>query len=811
MYGIRLSVLKVRVNRTLSILILTSTSFFSYGQGLIEGRVTDQQQGLLAASVFLLGLDSTFIQGVATDSTGKFIFEIVIPGDYLISVHTIGYSRYYSLPVRAGDNHRVLPDIRLKEDPAVLAEILITGEREMIGQKLDRVVFDIGSSITSSGNTVLELLQKSAGVVVNRQSNVISINGRTGATVMINGKPIQLLSDALIQMLDGMNAANVEKIELITSPEARFDAEGGGGIIHIVTKEDPDMGTGGLFAFTAGASWAETLSGNFSINHRTKYFSCFADYSLTRRHNLHILNTKQTFRNTGFNRSVTGYSHRENVTRQQNLRSGFEWELNSKTLLSFVISAYRRNWTLRADTDESNYATADSTIVTHMRIAESNIWQSAAGTVGLHRKMNTKGEFALSLDYLYYDNNNPSRYNVDSYYEESDLSETSSIDLAKNTPIHFFVSRADYHHQAGASLSWEAGLKSVYTVLSNDVSVQRNTGQGWITDPTFSSSSLLNETIGAGYVSSKWTVNDQLEINGGLRYEFTRTSISSRAQQDLVSRRYGYLFPNFSVRKSLGVEKELRFSYARRITRPSYNDIAPYVFFWGPHSFSAGNTQLYPATADAVTAGYQLKQWTVSLHFTHSRNEITSLQPGQDSLSNLIYRSQNLKSLKTTGITNSYSAAISTWWDIQGTITAQYQVGRSSHLPVNFTSSLLGLNVTLINRLRLPKAFSIEVSALYQSRSISGISEFFPMGSLNAGVQKNFGKRGRLQLSMDDILYTNNWWIRTNSADNDLVTFFQYDWHNQFIRLSYTRSLGNLMMRPAEKRRGAEEERRRVE
>jgi hypothetical protein len=116
----------------------------------------------------------------------------------------------------------------------------------------------------------------------------------------------------------------------------------------------------------------------------------------------------------------------------------------------------------------------------------------------------------------------------------------------------------------------------------------------------------------------------------------------------------------------------------------------------------------------------------------------------------------------------------------------------------------------VINLLRLPKDFSIEISGMYQSKSLSGISEFLPIGSLNAGVQKSFRDKGTLRLAMDDILSTNNWRIKTNSPDNNLNSYFNYNWHNQFIRVTYTRSFGNTDLRSVKLKSGSEEERRRV-
>jgi hypothetical protein len=357
----------------------------------------------------------------------------------------------------------------------------------------------------------------------------------------------------------------------------------------------------------------------------------------------------------------------------------------------------------------------------------------------------------------------------------------------------------------------EAGVKGVLSHLDNNVLVQRLINNEWTVDPAFTSYSTLNEQIGAAYVSTKWQAGSQWQINSGLRYEYTHTSIGTPTRKNLINRKYGYIFPSIFLSKALDKEKDVQFSYSRRITRPTYNDIAPYVFFWGPNTFSAGNTSLWPAVSDAVKAGYHVKQWTISLQLSHSKNEINSYQPERDSQSNsLIYRSQNLNYLNTIGLTNSYSFNIASWWEVQNNLTAQYQVAQTSHLPNNVKFGLYGLNMNLVSILKLPNDFAIEISGFYQSKLLAGIGQYLPQGSLNGGIQKKFGENGTLKLAMDDILYTNFWRIKTHLPQNNLDTYFNYDFHNQFVRMTYSWKLGNNKLGSVKSKSGSEEERERV-
>lgn len=804
----RLVRFKVSVRKLFFALALLCVTFPCWGQLTIRGIVTDRG-GLPGVSILLLDLDSTSMAGTVTDSAGTFTLENVPPGEYLLSARMVGYMRYYSQPITIRDEHLLLGAIELKEEVVQLTEIVVKAERDLFEQATDRVVINVQNSVSSAGNTVLEVLQKSPGVVVDRQANTIRVQGRSGVTVMINNKPISLSSDGMLQLLDGMAAANIDKIELVSHPGARYDAQGGGGVIRIVTKVEPDVGTTASVSLMAGLSWAETLGGNISLQHKSSRVTWFTDYGLSRRHNLHIFRTDELRNAAAFNQQMHAYSHRDNITVQQNLRAGAEWMLDKHTTIDIGVTAYKRAWNLTADTDENAYATVDSTIATQMQIVELNNWHSITGAVGLTRKINKSDDLSVGVDYLYYGNSNPSNYRLKSLHEQTGREETSAIDLSKNTPIHFLVGHADYRSTPHKQFSWEAGVKSVYSMLDNDVTVMQKENERWAFDSTLSSSSSLIEYIYAAYASTTWHPHEGTDINAGLRYEFTKTFVSGAVDEEVVDREYGYWFPSLSVQKTLGDGKTMKLSYTRRIVRPGYNDIAPFVFFWASNTFSSGNTKLFPAVTDGITTSYQKNQWTVSLNFTHTRNEIAFLQPELNEQSKLIYRSQNMESLNTLAITNAYAMAPSGWLDMQANLTVQYQIGKSSHLPVNVERNLWGVNLSLVNRIKLPKEFSIEVSALYQSKTMSGASMYQPLGSLNAGVQKNFGKHGVLQLSMDDILYTNYWKIWTRSPESNLASYFEYDWHNQFIRLTYTRRFGNLKTKVVEKK-SAEEERGRV-
>lgn len=794
-------------------LIITALLLFVFNaqsQVSIQGRVIDRQQNLPSVTLLLFTHDSTLAKGVVSNIKGEFIFERVISGKYRVSASMIGYSKFISQPITIEKENVVLPDIVLEEAAAKLREVVIQAKKPLFQQQKDRLVINVQSSITSSGNTILEVLQKSPGVSVNRQNNSLSMNGKWGVRIMMDGKLLQLPMDAVVQMLDGMNSANVEKIELISTPPAKYDADGNAGLINIVTKGNKSLGTNGSFGLTLGAHWAETFGWNFNINHRSGKIAYFIDYSILRNHNLHILNLERQSLDPSFNQRIKDYSHRENITTQQNLSTGIEWKVSNKTSLSLGVALYRRNWNLTSFTNDQNYATIDSTVTTNMHIKELNVWQSATSAIELKTIFNSKSNICFNTDYLFYNNNNPSRYDSKLFYQQCQHSEASKINLKKETPIQFVIANVDYQYNFSPTFSLEAGMKGVTSNFQNDVRVQKLVNTTWVLDPALSSNSTMNEQVAAAYFSTQYKTKTQWSINSGLRYEYTHSNIKTTTQSNVINRKFGYFFPNLLIEKTFGEETGLQLSYVRRITRPTYNDLAPYVFFWGPNTYSTGNTLLLPSVSDAFKIGYHLKQWIASLQWSHSEREIAFLQPEKDISNNLIFRSQNLDYVNTLSLTNFISLSPSSWCNIQSTLTVQHQIATTSHLPNNTTLVLNGLNLNVITLFNLPNDFSVEVSGMYQSRSLSGISEFLPLGSLNVGIQKKIKKIGVFRLSMDDILYTNNWRIKTYSPENKLDTFFNYDWHNQFVKFTFTRNFGSKNLTALKLKSGSKEERERV-
>ena len=227
-----------------------------HAQSRISGLVLDENnQPITSANVLLLNSkDSGMVKGILTDKTGKYAFENIAPGKYRITFSFIGFQQEYTSLINIADKNEIIDagTIKLAKQTVKLSDVKIQVKKPMFEQKVDRMIINVSNSITSAGGTALDILERSPGVIVNRQSNTLSILGKDGVQIMINGKITHMPVSAIVQMLAGMNSSNIERIELITTPPANFDAEGNAGYINIVLINNPNEGLNGSYSLTMG-------------------------------------------------------------------------------------------------------------------------------------------------------------------------------------------------------------------------------------------------------------------------------------------------------------------------------------------------------------------------------------------------------------------------------------------------------------------------------------------------------------------------------------------------------------------------------
>ncbi len=784
------------------------------GQTGVSGTVTDEEGSPLpSATVLLLNpTDSSLVRGGITDENGWYHLQNIEPGTYILSVSMVGFRRHHTEEFALKEETLQQERIQLRESVEQLGTVSVTARKPLFEQKIDRLVVNVQRNITSSGNSALEVLEKSPGILINRQSNSISMNGKTGVRVMINDKVVRLPIDAVVQMLDGMSAANIEQIELITTPPAKYEAEGDAGLINIKMKKYGELGYNGNIGGNLGYSSDAVMGGNLNFNYRGTKLAYFINYSVNYNQTENRWYNERTLQQNGFEEIVRSDNYRDPVVDVQNARLGLEYNLNTNTTAGFLFTGYRRKWVTDDLSDNLVHLGPDSTLIAEMAVRETNHWRKGMANISLAHSFNKERHLSIDVDYLFYKHDNPSLYQNSFVEGNMDLMDNEAIDVEKKTPINIWVSRIDYKHDLSSTFKLGAGVKGTFSSFNNDLKISDQIQGKWMVNNSLTNEADLTEKIGAGYLSGNWTPYDDLQINGGLRYEYTNRLLNTSTDGKVVDRSDGYLFPSFFIKKELTNEYRIQASYIRRITRPSFNDLAPLVFFVDPRTFLSGNSNLKSAISDGFKLDLLRNQWSVSLQYSYNNNEIARWQPVIDTATNeYTYIAQNLDYLQTYAVTTSFPFSPTKGWNVQTNITGRYQRYKTSHLPENVILTAAGLTANVTNTVDLSNDISFEISAFYQSKSIWGMMQFSPLGSVNAGIQKRIGDgKGTIRLSMDDIFYTNTWRGNINVPQVHLNSLWKYDAHLQQVKLTFTWNFGNNELKGVSVESGSEEEQGRV-
>jgi hypothetical protein len=783
----------------------------SYGQLTLKGQVQSSNGDPLPfANVLLLDpSDSTLIIGDVAGSDGYFSFDNLVSNRYIINCMMIGFEPDYRL-IEVQDGKMDPIKIQMEESLLQLSDVTVEAEKPLYEKKPDRMVINVQSKVTSSGRSVLEVLERSPGVIVNRQGSSISMYGKSGVRVMINGRISQLPTDAVVQMLNGMNAANIEKIELITSPPAKYDAEGNAGIINIVMKENADQGTSGDFGLTSGYNQAEILGGNFNLNYRGDRFNHFMDYSILSDKNNQPWINLWTFE--GGEIPVTDFSDQQRSFRLtvQNLRVGTSYELSDKTEVDLLLTGYQRLWNMPDAFTQNVRNFEDSVVYTDMDINEKNKWSSWGMSTGLNHQFENGQSFSMNYDYLYFIHDNPSSYGFEPYINNT-RQESFLIDVYKETPLSFHVFTFDYKNPLSANFTLLGGAKYIYSTFVNKVDASIIQNAETQNSEALSSSSSMSEKIAAGYLLWNWDFNEKIRIDGGLRYEFTDTYLSTPEEDGLVDREFGNFFPNLTFSYQPSELQTLQFSYARRIIRPTYNDLAPFIFFTGPESNIGGNATLRPSLSDNWDITYTHSSWWLSIKYNEVKQVISRLQPMVDQENyGIITRSENGEYERIWSASAGLPLDITPWWEIQMDINLFYRQFRTAHYEQNFGTENFYFTGNTTFSFALPNSFSLELSGLYISDMFWGVWQIGEQSQVNFGVKKSLKNSSTLTLSFNDIFSDFVWDGSTYIPPHRVSNSFAYDLNMRSVNLTYSQRFGNKKLKAVSIKSGSEEERKRI-
>ncbi|OOQ61030.1 outer membrane beta-barrel family protein [Mucilaginibacter pedocola] len=720
-------------------------------------KVSIEKNQPAEAATVKLQKANTVIQTIITDLKGVATFHNIKTGDYTFLVSYTGYkaqtSKVYHFPGSTADT------LTLQASSTGLQQVTITAKTPPVSYKQGKVILDVNASVTNTGSTVLEVLERSPGVTVDRNGG-IALNGKAGAQVMIDDKLTYLSGTELANFLASMSSTQISQIELIANPTAKYDASGNAGIINIKTKKNTIKGFNGSLSNTyAQGVYAKTFN-SLILNFRSGKFNTFFNYSLNYSENFFSIYALRKYYDS--NQQLTAmldqYSYSPASNFNNTIKTGFDYYLSDKTTIGIALTgiATRRNGSNRANADwQSPQGITDSSIYT--RNTNKNRFKNGAINLNLRHKVSADQDLAVDADYLHYD------IKADQNFRNELSGPNGYEEISRGnipTSISIGSAKADYTIKLNQNDILAFGGKSSFSNTDNLAYYQNLQGGNWVEDNVKNNHFIYKEKINALY-SSYDTKFGKVTGQFGVRYEHTgydANQMGNALQKDSsFTRSYGQFFPSGYLSFQADTANGFTLTASRRIDRPPFQNLNPFYLIINKYTYSTGDPYLLPQFSWNFELSHQYKSLLrTAVSFSSIKNYFSQIfvsDPNNDAI--LLYTQGNVGNTYNFGASLTLTTAPASWWQV--TAQAQYNHKQLKGFNGNvYATQIDQLNLNANNQFSFGK-YTAELSGFYTTRARNDIAELlYPTGQMSVGVSRPIlGKKGTIKLSARDVFYTN--------------------------------------------------------
>ena len=785
----------------------------------ITGTVKDDQgKTLSGASVALKKLkDSSVIKLAVTNSAGKYEFPSIQAGNYFVNVTYIGHTPKNSSSFEfSGTGDINAPEIGLEKAGGNLKTVTVVSQKPVIEVRADKTILNVEGTINAVGQDALELLRKSPGVLVDKDDNV-SLSGKNGVQVYIDGRPTPLSGKDLSDYLKTIQSSQIEAIEIITNPSAKYDAAGNAGIINIRLKKNKNFGTNGSVNAGYNIGIFPKYNGGFALNNRNKKINAFGNYNYNHSLNESYMRLYRRQLDTLFDQKGTMTFR----NKSHGFKAGLDYFINSKQTIGVMVNGnINKN-------EFDNYGRTPITyvptnIVDRILIADntSSGERNNMNFNANYRYADTSGrELNIDGDYGYYNLDN-NQFQPNYYYDRTgnNLQSSRIYNMLAPTDIDIYTFKSDYEQNLKKG-RLGIGAKISYVQSANDF-------QRYNVMPSFKSLDTLRsndfnykENINAMYMNYNKPFKGFM-IQAGLRVENTNSEGISNGfswnggyvkYDSSFKRNYTDVFPSAAITFNKKPMSQFGITYSRRIDRPAYQDLNPFEFKLDEYTYQKGNTQLRPQYTNSfgLTHTYKYKL-TTTLNYSHVKDVFTQLIDTAEKSKSFITK-KNLATQDIASINISYPFQYK-FYSFFANLNAYY-----SKFKADFgTGRKVDLDVVAFNfysqhSFKLGKGWTGELSGFYSSPSIwQGTFKSDRMWGIDGGLQKTvFKGKGNVKASVSDIFNSMKWGGTSNFAGQYLRA--SGGWESRQFKLNFSYRFGSAQVKAARQRKsGLEDENKRV-
>lgn len=780
----------------------------------ITGQIKDNSGNAVAAATIMVkaAKDSMLVKTAVSNKEGMYEVVQIMPGRYFVTSAAVGMQKTSSeiFEVKEGEN-ATAPLITTTPAAKELQGVTVSSAKPIVEVKADKTILNVEGTINAVGNDALELLRKSPGVMVDKDDN-LSLAGKNGVQVYIDGKPSPLSGADLANYLKSLQSTQIEAIELITNPSAKYEAAGNAGIINIKLKKNKTFGTNGSVNAGYNIGIYGKYNAGFALNHRNSKMNVFGNYNFNTSLNemtfkLYREQADTIFDQTNRMLNRNKYGH--------NYKAGVDFFINKKSTIGVIVNGnssanesmtsgpmsiiYKPtntvNRILRASND--NEATRDN--------INTNINYRYAVTGGTELNIDADyGSFRIRSD----------QFQPNNYFDASGNTKLYSnvYRMVSPTDINIYSVKTDYERNFYKGRLGFGG-RIGYVITDNDFRRYDVNGNNEVYDKDKSNRFKYTENVNAAYVNYNRgfkgfmvqlgvrvenTVSDGKSI--GLKYNSNTASYEN--YDSSIHRNYTNLFPSAAITFNKNPMSQFGLTYSRRIDRPAYQDLNPFEFKLNDYTFMKGNTQLRPQYTNSfgLTHTYKYKLNT-QINYSHVKDIFTQL-PDTTEGSKSFLTKENLATQDIVSLNISYPFQHK-WYSFFVNLNSYYSLYKANFGGGDRTISqdVFALSFYMQNSFDLGKGYKAELSGFYNSPSIwQGTFRSIAMYSVDGGLQKNILKgKGMFKASVTDIFRIMKWKGSTNFSGQ--FSEASGRWESRQLRLNFNYRFGNSQVKAARQRK----------
>jgi Outer membrane protein beta-barrel family/CarboxypepD_reg-like domain len=774
--------------------------------------VGEKKVTLMFANIALLNKDNKSVFQVVTDSLGRFTLSFSIEGTYTLDASYVGYKNFKSPPFELQDKDFGM--IELAPSSQALQEVVVQGKTSLITVEPNALVYNVTKSIDAQGVSAFEALRKAPGVYIDNDRTIL-LNGKAGIIFLIDGKQTYLSGAELIDLLKSMPSSNIKSFEIMNSPSAKYDAAGAAGMINIKTIKSQIKGFNGTL--TSGINYGITIKNvqDISFNYRKNKSNLFGSYNHFLGYRNYVYGSYRIQEGKLFD------SHTDDTDKRMNMgsRLGFDYNINKKNTVGILLNASSIFGGGITQT-KTNIGKGTTTEIDQVLDAENDYYYQK--TMRYTANVNYKYEDTLGtiinfdVDYGTFDKGNANRQS-NIYVKQNSVLRRNLYRSLNGIDINLKGLRFDYTTNLLKG-KIETGAKYSDIVSDNDAQFYHQLPSGDSVDDKRTSTFKYTERVAATYINYKKDVG-KWGVQIGLRMENTTSGgllqyLSNGVKKDeKTTRNYTDFFPSFSVSVKANKNVGVSLAYSRRIDRPSYPDLNPFVYLLDDVSYWQGNPDLLPQMTHRATLQYVYKSATIlGLTYAHTDQYSTRVNDGIPNSSIVIFRPLNLGVQKNLSLSLTQTMVVNKWWNVNfnGTVYRVHNIVAFDQFR-NFNLEQTAVRMNIQQTFKLPYKLTAELSGTYNGKRLIGANEIALENSqVDIGLQRKFMKdRATLRVVVNDI-YKGNLSNSLQSYEGFYLKNYGY-YESRQVRINFTYRFADSSMKgPRNRNSSLENENNRV-